>query len=914
MSASDQTKVLSRDQQFYYSKYGTVQRVDYENWLVDVKYSLTDGHHAEAKIGAAFTSPRAFLGGMPEIGSSVLVDYTYAGPSSGKPNVASYLPSGFRAGMNQKKQKLGKYDYGDDVNVPRFRRKFRKIYPGEIMGSSSQGSDLILDENVSLSDMKGGEVRLDPRDQSLNQISVQSYSITDAARHSNGWVYRPVEESYNEDGSLQEGELHKPPDSRQPYVIDESSKKRWYRTISGIDTVDDYFLSYSFEEGKEKPTNFNASPLVEVRSEIREVGFGTLPLVDQNVEKDLWWDNNLNADSETGEKDPKLRRGNIIETASGTLVGYDKNHDNYGKVLRPQIFADKDGTNLDVKEIPVEEGALPDYAPVRMLAAAHMWKMPFPHAQTRMYVSKEGHVQLHVGGTTEKEESPFLQAAEHPYGAGRSVEAHFGGSIKAVIDKNQGREESLDIKTLGKAYMHFGKDDGIPSAESRELSVDDAEYKGSVTKPTVSGQPQSFSPEPTATSMSIETVTDGGISVRVGKNSGKVLRKFEQNGYNARGDSAIPVADGGGGANVRNVGRQTYESGDRFYRHHKMTLTGYGAPGRIGFPEDYDEQKAKRDEYDKFIKNPGDAELEDPGNPLGSPDIMATSLDMHMNGSAFIRAGADDDGNSLIMDTAGGVVAWLGADKRDNRSLVFTSDGGIEAHIGRTDGAKGKGEAGGNSIQALLEGGVDIVIRSNQKGQDIKIRKEGNIIDTQIGDHHRTHVGNIFQKVTVDNITEVGGVSSLAVTKNRLVNIGSTRATTIGNANLPPNEFADKTVITTGNSQLSIQTKGDIIRETVFGDLLMKTLRGNAELKTLVGNIIVETLKGDVELYTSFGKVKIGSRLGVPKYGVVTQASPCQVTGLPHMFGSPDVCASDFPPSVPPFPIGPAPFIPPPCL
>lgn len=843
---------------YTYARHARVQRVDYENWVVDLSYESSTTGQPEVPINVAFSTPRAIIAGMPEVGSSMLTDFTQSGTHAGKAATTTYYPAGFKAGLNLRKQFHGRNKAEGYLETLYYRRKFRKIYPGEIIMSSTYGSDFISDENQTITGMKGDEIRLDYRDQSINSISIQNYQITDASRISNGWVSRYVPESYNEDGSVLPSDFVGP-DPTQPLITDESGKKRFYRTLAGDRPVDLLYLD----------DDFYASPLVEHRTELREIGYGLLPLVDQNTDKDLWSENNT---SDTLVQ----RRGNLIESTSGTLVGSDINHPNYGRVLMPKIFLDVDGTGLDIRETPVLEGQAPDYTPVRMHAAAFSWKMPFEYAQTRMYVTKEGHVQAHVGATTELEEVIYSPKLEHDNGAGRSVDVNFGGSIKAVVDKNRKREESLDLKTLGKVYFHFGKDDGVPSGTRRNLSIDNGSYSGAVAHPQLT---DAVGATASAKHISIEGVTDGGIVLRVGRNQGRNLRNFEKNGFNSNGSAYLGTKD------VRDVGRDTYGEGDVPYRHHDLRQVGLGRVGRLD-PRKEDEEGALP-----------------VGGPISDPDYMATSLDAHLVGSAFGRVGKDADGNSIILDTAGSLVAWLGAESQNNRSITATLDGGIEAKIGRMNTT-------GASVHATLEGGILIDLYGgngefkdadgNIRGtSDFNITARGNRSETQIGNIRRDIQGDKTDSISANKISTVGFNASENVGKNKITQVTEKMYTTIGGST---DGDAVKEEIFVGNKITQITTKGDIKMETRMGKIDIQTLLGNAEFKTMVGDIVLSTLAGNVNVQAT-GKVKCGKPV-LPKYGVVTNFTGCILTGgaLPHTFGSMDVLASQITPVDVPIP------------
>jgi len=214
----------SLETRYVNSRYGRIKRVDYENWIADIEWEQSNGGQPEVPLGIAFCTPRSMLGGMPEVGSTVLCDFTSDNAFNSKAVISNYIPAGYKAGMNLRQQIDGKREV-PFIDTPQFRRKFRKLYPGEIIGSSTQGTDLLLDDNALLMDMKGDELRLDAKDQSINQISIQNYKINDASRHFEGWIYRAIDESFANTGEV--ASQHYAPDTYQPYIYDESSKKRF---------------------------------------------------------------------------------------------------------------------------------------------------------------------------------------------------------------------------------------------------------------------------------------------------------------------------------------------------------------------------------------------------------------------------------------------------------------------------------------------------------------------------------------------------------------------------------------------------------------------------------------------------------------------------------------------------------------
>jgi hypothetical protein len=72
----------------------------------------------------------------------------------------------------------------------RIRHKLRHIQPGNIVASSAQGSDLVLDEGVTLANRRGNEIRLRDQDQAFVLRSLQQFHAMAGARVYAGMVQR----------------------------------------------------------------------------------------------------------------------------------------------------------------------------------------------------------------------------------------------------------------------------------------------------------------------------------------------------------------------------------------------------------------------------------------------------------------------------------------------------------------------------------------------------------------------------------------------------------------------------------------------------------------------------------------------------------------------------------------------------
>lgn len=382
------------------------------------------------------------------------------------------------------------------------------------------------------------------------------------------------------------------------------------------------------------------------------------------------------------------RRGWIIEATKGTLVGSNSfDTTTYGKILKPTIFPytkqGRFGSDTESGYLPINKKS--DQSEARLAASAWSIRFPYEYNTTRWEVSKEGHLQFEIGSTIPKENIAWDGGSyEHPYGAGRSVDGHLTGSLRLAIGKNRDEEESIDLTTMGGAVLRLGSDDTTLPGNSRIVktqirgqkdAIGDRKFQYWTTpKLTKTGDAGSLNPgsKLAGECVSLRAAFDGGTFLRLGARDKDARRRHLKNGY-SDGQGSVKSGD-----NSHTAGRPVYGVGDLPYAFHDMTLTG--------------SSKLNISPYSWS------------GNPTGNMDTTGLSGDIHAVRDILLRIGQNpQNGQSLLLDTLGGIVAAVG---RDNlgRSLTAAFDGGIEATIGNT---KGKG------IKLEIDGDVDLAIKGN---------------------------------------------------------------------------------------------------------------------------------------------------------------------------------------------------------
>jgi hypothetical protein len=411
------------------------------------------------------------------------------------------------------------------------------------------------------------------------------------------------------------------------------------------------------------------------------------------------------------------RRGYIVEKTAGTLVGYSLfDQLTYGKVLKPQLFVGTPATpTLGKFGSSVESGYMPvvdstDHAQARLAASCMSIRFAYDQNTTRLNVTKEGLVQMEIGATLPKENIPLQPTGgyEYPYGAGRSLEAHVVGSAQIVIGKNRDEEEAVDLTALGQIVLRVGSDDtSLPNArrtvQTQLRSKSDAVQNRTLQYWTESGvlltpgDAGSLTNKTGAESISLLAAFDGGTVIRLGGKNPLAKRRHLYNGYqDGPGKTAYGVGDP---SRIDSKSYRTdYGAGDSIYQFHDLTQAG-----------------APISNFPPYVWS---------GSPVTSTSIPSSpmdshgqSLDLHATRDALIRLGANpDSGQSLLLDTAGGVVIGLGKDKQ------------------------------GRSITGMLDGAIELTIKPNNGQQAISL--------CIMGDVDVTHIGNLQYLCTGDMIIE----------------------------------------------------------------------------------------------------------------------------------------------------------------
>ena len=351
-------------------------------------------HHG-VEITQSSIGARHFLGAIPNVGDFCIVGW-FGANTTGKagkksPAILSWMPRPTYFGHDW----LPVQDYGHQegvMNSPsqrkeiesyanRIRFKMRHYEPGNIGASSSQGSDLVLDESVLLSNRRMNEILIRDQDQAIVMRSLQQFHAMAGARLYSGLVQRdaqyiPKEMVYDDTDwsmenieTLNEGSFSENADQETENIgkllphklfLRRSNGKSDFENQGGI--IDDYLNPYTFYEnaglidsnsfvtvsendegflygGKsilrinDNGENTNSEALTEYRVELNHTSTGTLPVTEQ---------------TDGFDSDKQEDKTRYLEFVLGSVVGNDPFGDEsnlYGLPLKAVV--DENGSRLE---------------------------------------------------------------------------------------------------------------------------------------------------------------------------------------------------------------------------------------------------------------------------------------------------------------------------------------------------------------------------------------------------------------------------------------------------------------------------------------------------------------------------------------------------------------------------------------
>jgi hypothetical protein len=688
---------------------GVVDFVDYETHVLSVRDLTTNILYERVEIQPANSSSDDLMDAtIPNIGAKCLCANISSNNGFVRIAVMQWLFTSAKLGTNATAYRTKEQAPGFNA---RKRFLYRKAYPGQHTVNLSEGYTALEDSGWDQQAQDLTRDKVDTFRRTRYQITGTNVNLDESGMTVSGQVIR--------DGSADTNPVLLPNgDTIQTVCLKDGSRfdkgsDNSIPLVEKLELVQEFGLDYPVPQetiGSEELTKV-LGILAPQFSKTTISGDTDDQSFYNDQPADAPYDNNDKPIGSTTKDCVSYRRkGYILEGSKGTLVGYNAFDDStFGKVLKPILFPN---TKAGRFSSSVESGYLPvvkskDEVESVIAASAFSMRFPYEYNTTRFDITKEGLVQFEIGSTIPKENLPLDGSKyEHPHGAGRSLEGHFVGSVKLVVGKNRDEEDSLDLTTLGQVVLRLGSDDSSSLDQNRDLSTQIRSSSDSILqrdlqvwKPIKSlGDAGSLDNKTAFERVSLRGAFDGGTILRLGARDPGALRKHLYNGYQ---DGQGRQEYGTGSSDrkdARTEGRKTYGSGDDVYAFHDLTTAG---SSKLGLPPYF---------YS--------------GAPISNMDRHGLSLDVHAVRDVLLRIGANEDsGQSLAIDLGGGMVAYLGKDKK------------------------------GRSITASLDGGAEITIKANDSGRALQLEIDGDVNIMCHGHWHQYVSGDYFLEST--NKTEI---------------------------------------------------------------------------------------------------------------------------------------------------------------
>lgn len=496
-----------------------ITRVDNKKMTCSL-FCLTGNEDSYEDVAITFPGAggRSFLGVMPEVQDLCVVGFSPAESGSTRvPYIVGWLVASAAAGYDWVVSSAlaeGDLDLTPALkqtlagSYGRRRVKLRQMEGGNLVGSSSQGSDLVLNESVLLANRRGNEILLRDSDQALVTRTLQTFHAGAGVRVYSGMVQRDsglLPSQVFGDGTLWDGErqvdeegapipssgLDFDPDTIQSYMphgvfskeglemgfadpsafmmrglfIDEQGKM--YDNLNSSDAVYGgkpiYRVSVDGENGVLTP---GTRVFSEYRIEVSHSSDGTLPVTEQtdgvDIDRLLPTAPTANADG-GGDINPLNRSPNeaMASMVLGTAVGNDPywDRDSYGVPLVPQVF-DQNGIFS-----PSVRGALPGEDPSEHAAWLVRVRNPYdPKApEAFMGITKGGTLRSYFPGVGSSSHQEYYRTGKLSRVGADSTGLSFGvqaDGLISLVNTGRGRPQDnlgLELSSYGGAvYIYAG--------------------------------------------------------------------------------------------------------------------------------------------------------------------------------------------------------------------------------------------------------------------------------------------------------------------------------------------------------------------------------------------------------------------------------------------------------------------------
>jgi len=464
----------SNDNPFEGLRVGIITRVDEHHLKADVKVITGQENRFELDLTSAMAGPRSFLGGIPEVGSMVVIGYRKRSKQIADAVILGYIPMGSGLGLKfdpfaavppgevtpedqEDAQKL----LGKTIRYKRIKGK-----QGDIFGMSSSGSEMLLSKDVRFTNRAGDLFELRDVDRTLVTQTIHRVE-SDAG-------------CYLYSGPIRRGAMNLPVEI---FVVDPKSGTAT-KKVRGPDVR--YFgrddLSTTGVNGSTfiSPSTFECLDRINSNEEFPPVVYSNGRQVfypssnpATNFEDALnggslraYTERRMEIRHETDMEQEVLeeidgfgvdRPRAYIEHVFGTYVGNDPfstlGQRQYGRVLKPKLFEDFDQTSSAGNGLTLEECLRPPATAVdeaTTMAAAYFFRISPPRSASKntygVSVSKQGKLFVNIPGSSN----------ENYQAKNVSAEVNMEGALKMFLGAMTPDRYSLHLTCDGGVFLDIG--------------------------------------------------------------------------------------------------------------------------------------------------------------------------------------------------------------------------------------------------------------------------------------------------------------------------------------------------------------------------------------------------------------------------------------------------------------------------
>ena len=474
---------------------GIIQRVDELNMKADVRVLTGGGFRAEIDLTQALCGPRSFWGGVPEVGSIVILGYREISKKLGDAMILGYIPTGNRLGL--------RFDPFSPVNpnevspeeqaemqfeAPK-RQKRLRLSPGDVGGMSSHGAELVLSKSLTLTNRAGDLIELRDEERTIVTQAIHRFDNDGGVRRYSGPIRRQafylpldtftVDSSGNKilkteaDGYFGRDEVQ----AAGPGATagSDSTFANAEGQLLPVFNNEELYPSVTYSNGK---TVFYASVAANKspESKIDDGGGNAFTEVRTEIAHDTDLVQEVNVEVDGFTLNP---RRVFIEHVMGTLIGNDPYSTQgiklYGKALRPQLWTDARSNaagKLSFEEILRGQNGDND---VNTAAGAYLLSILGPVAKDDMVpfavaVQKQGKLLVQVP----KPSNEFYGDAVK----GISADLNVLGAMKLYLGASTPDQTSIYAKLEGGIRAEIGRNSTGNAIDVTYFGPVNAQYVG----------------------------------------------------------------------------------------------------------------------------------------------------------------------------------------------------------------------------------------------------------------------------------------------------------------------------------------------------------------------------------------------------------------------------------------------------